>query len=122
LPSKPCDCVNGEAIDQFEIERKNSTFKALTQADTLKLQMIRRSYERYWQDVNNLLLVAAPQLLDDFKRAKAEQEQRRQEHLAMLARKRKIRERRIQQAIVAATTLIVGDAIAAAILHVIIRL
>jgi wobble nucleotide-excising tRNase len=82
----------GEALNTFEVDRKNSTFKALSQNDILKIQMLRRQYERHWQSVNDLLLVADPKLLDDFKRAKKEQEEARQRHLAMLARKKKARD------------------------------
>ena len=70
----------GEALTNFEVERRGSTFKALSQSEILKLTMIKKSYERYWKDVHDLLLVADPQMLDAFKQAKAEQEQQRQKH------------------------------------------
>ena len=47
----------GEALNQFEVDRKASTFKPLSQNDLLKIQMLRRQYERHWQSVNDLLLV-----------------------------------------------------------------
>ena len=37
----------GEALNAFEIERKTSTFSPLSKNDILKLQMLRRSQERY---------------------------------------------------------------------------
>ena len=111
----------GEALNQFEVERKSSAFKALSQNDLLKIQMLRRQYERHWQSVNDLLLVADPQLLDDFKKAKAEQEQARQKHIAMLARKKKERDRLVHQILVGGTTFIIGGFIACAILYLVIR-
>lgn len=111
----------GEALNQFEVDRKSSAFKPLSQNDLLKIQMLRRQYERHWQSVNDLLLVADPQLLDDFKKAKAEQEQARQQHMAMLARKKKERQRLINQILVGATTFIIGGLLAFGILYLVIR-
>ena len=53
----------GEALNAFEIERKTSTFSPLSKNDILKLQMLRRSQERYQKDLRDLLLVADPKLL-----------------------------------------------------------
>ena len=111
----------GEALNTFEVDRKNSTFKALSQNDILKIQMLRRQYERHWQSVNDLLLVADPKLLDDFKKAKKEQEEARQRHLAMLARKKKARALLISQLLVGGTTLLVGGALIAAGFAIIFR-
>ena len=104
----------GEGITNFEAERRQSTFKPLTQNEILKLQMIKRQYERHWQSVHDLLLVADPKLLDDFKAAKTQQELDRQDHLRMIARKKKARQHLIHQILVGFTTLIVGSAIIAA--------
>ena len=104
----------GEGITNFEAERRQSTFKPLTQNEILKLQMIKRQYERHWQSVHDLLLVADPKLLDDFKAAKAQQDRDRQEHLRMIARKKKERDHLVAQILVGGTVLIVGGAIAAA--------
>jgi len=101
----------GEAITNFEIERKSSTFKPLTQSEVLKLTMIKKSYERHWKDVHDLLLVADPEMLESFKQAKAEQEHQRQQHMKMLARKRKEREILMQQIGVGLVTLVLGTAI-----------
>ena len=76
--------------------------------------MIKRQYERHWQSVHDLLLVADPKLLDDFKAAKAQQDRDRQEHLRMIARKKKERDHLVAQILVGVTTLIVGGAIIAA--------
>lgn len=111
----------GEALNQFEVDRKASTFKPLSQNDLLKIQMLRRQYERHWQSVNDLLLVADPQLLDDFKRAKSEQEEARRQHMAMLARKKKERDRLVNQLLVGGTAFVVGGGIAIAILYLVVR-
>ena len=112
----------GEALNTFEVDRKNSTFKALSQNDILKIQMLRRQYERHWQSVNDLLLVADPKLLDDFKRAKKEQEEARQRHLAMLARKKKARAILISQILVGGMTLLIGGSIAVGTIFIVIKI
>lgn len=106
----------GEAITNFEIDRKSSTFKPLTQSEILKLTMIKKSYERHWKDVHDLLLVADPDMLESFKQAKAEQEHQRQQHMKMLAKKRKEREILMQQLGVGALALILGIGIIWAVL------
>jgi hypothetical protein len=111
----------GEGLNQFEIDRKNSTFQALSQNDLLQIQMLRRQYERHWQSVNDLLLVADPQLLDNFKKAKMEQEQARQRHMALLAKKKKEREKLIHQILVGGTTLVIGGGLAFGLLLLIIK-
>lgn len=111
----------GEGLNQFEIDRKNSTFKPLSQNDLLQIQMLRRQYERHWQSVNDLLLVADPQLLDNFKQAKMEQEQARQRHMAMLAKKKKGRAKLINQILVGGTTLVIGGVLAFGLFLLIIK-
>lgn len=111
----------GEGLNQFEIDRKNSTFKPLSQNDLLQIQMLRRQYERHWQSVNDLLLVADPQLLDNFKQAKMEQEQARQRHMAMLAKKKKERAKLINQFLVGGTTLVIGGGLAFGLFLLIIK-
>jgi hypothetical protein len=76
--------------------------------------MIKRQYERHWQSVHDLLLVADPKLLDDFKAAKKQQDLDRQEHLRMIARKAKARQHLINQILVGGTTLLIGGMIIAA--------
>lgn len=98
----------GEAITNFEIDRKSSTFKPLSHSEMLKLTMIKKSYERYWKDVHDLLLVADPEMLESFKQAKAEQEYQRQQHIKMLAKKKREREALLQQILVGGTTLVLG--------------
>ncbi len=112
----------GEALTNFEIERKSSTFKALSQSEILKLTMIKKSYERYWKDVHDLLLVADPEMLESFTQAKAEQEQQRQKHMAMLAKKRKERELLMHQLTVGATVAIIGGVLAVGIIMLIIKI
>ena len=101
----------GEGITNFEAQRRQSTFKPLTQNEILKLQMLKRQYDRHWQSVHDLLLIADPKLLDDFKAAKAQQEQDRQAHLKMIARKKKARQHLINQILVGGTTLLIGAVI-----------
>ena len=111
----------GEALDTFEVERKNSTFKPLSQNDLLRIVQLRRQYERHWQSVNDLLLVADPKLLDDFKSAKADQENRRKQHLAMLARRKKEREKLMHQVLVGGVTLFIGAIISVLVVAVVIK-
>lgn len=112
----------GEALNTFEVDRKNSTFKPLSQNDILKIQMLRRQYDRHWQSVNDLLLVSDPKLLEDFKRAKKEQEEARKRHLAMLARKKKERALLISQILVGGMTLLIGGSIAVGAIVLIIKI
>ena len=111
----------GEGITEFEARRRQSTFKPLTQNEILKLQMLKRQYDRHWQSVHDLLLVADPKLLDDFKAAKKQQELDRQAHLKMIAQKAKARRHLINQILVGATTLILGGAIVAMCFTIILR-
>jgi hypothetical protein len=111
----------GEALTNFEVERKSSTFKPLSQSEILKLTQIKKSYERYWKDVHDILLVADPETLEAFKKAKAEQEHARQEHLRFIARKKKERDKLIQQVSVGALVFILGSAIAIGALSIVIK-
>jgi ribosome-binding protein aMBF1 (putative translation factor) len=104
----------GEALNTFEIERKASTFSPLSKNDILKLQMLRRSQERYQKDLRDLLLVADPKLLEDYDNAIRQQEHDRRAHAQMLARKRKERQHLINQILVGGTTLLIGGSIIAA--------
>ena len=111
----------GEALTDFEVERKSSTFKPLSQSEILKLTQIKKSYERYWKDVHDILLVADPETLEAFKKAKAEKEHARQEHLRLIARKKKERDKLIQQVSVGALVFVLGAAIAIGALSIIIK-
>ena len=112
----------GEALNTFEIDRKASTFSPLSKNDILKLQMLRRSQERYQKDLRDLLLVADPKLLEDYDNAIRQQEQDRRAHAQMLARKRKQREHLINQILVGGTTLIIGGAIIAMLFFIVVRM
>ena len=101
----------GEGLNNFEMERRKSTFKPLSQSDLLKLSQLRRQQERYWKDVHDLLAMLDPQVLDDFKSMKRQQEADRQAHLKMLARKKKEREHLYAQIAVGFTTILVGGTI-----------
>jgi len=111
----------GEALNSFEVERRNSTFKALSKNDILKLQMLRRSQERYQKDLRDLLLVADPKLLEDYDAAIRQQEQDRRRHVRMMAQKQRDRKRLIQQILVGTTTLIIGGSLAVLILALVIK-
>ena len=111
----------GEALTNFEVERKSSTFKPLSQSEILKLTQIKKSYERYWKDVHDILLVADPDTLEAFKRAKAEQEAARQQHLRLIAKKKKEKEILMNQLAVGGLVFLVGAIIAIVSVGIIIR-
>ena len=111
----------GEALNQFEVNRKTATFNPLSTNDILKLQMLRRSQERYQYDLRQLLLVADPKLLEDYDRAIAKQEQDRKAYAAMIKRKQQQKERLIKQVLVGATTLVLGGSVAIGIVFLIVK-
>ena len=111
----------GEALTNFEVDRKSSTFKPLSQSEILKLTQIKKSYERYWKDVHDLLLVADPETLEAFKKAKAEQENARQEHLRLIARKKKEREALLHQLAVGGLVFLIGGIIAVVTVGLVIK-
>lgn len=111
----------GEALDQFEVDRRSSVFKPLSNQEILKLQMLRRSQVRYEKDLRQLLLIADSQLLEDYDRAIREREEQRKEHNQMLVRKKKQRDYRIKQILVAITTVLVGGSIAVLAIAVVIK-
>ena len=96
----------GEALTNFEVERKSSTFKPLSQSEILRLTQIKKSYERYWKDVHDILLVADPETLEAFKQAKADQERARKEHLRLIAKRQKERKELIHQLAVGGLVLV----------------
>ena len=112
----------GEALDQFEMDRRQSVFKPLSNQDILKIQMIRRSQARYETELRNLLLVADPQLLEDYDKAIREREYQRKEHNKMLMLKKKKRARLQAQILVGGVTLIVGLVLIAAGFMILFRL
>lgn len=101
----------GEAITDFEVRRKGSAFRPLSQNELLKLSMIKKSYERHWKSVHDLLAMVDPEMLESFKQAKAQQEHDRQAHLKMIARKKAQRKILVTQILVGALTLIIGGII-----------
>ena len=60
----------GEALTNFGIDRKGSTFKPLSQNDLFKISQLRKQQERYWKDIHDLLIVLDPDLLSDFEKSK----------------------------------------------------
>ena len=111
----------GEALNTFEIDRKASTFSPLSKNDILKLQMLRRSQERYQKDLRDLLLVADPKLLQDYDAAIMQQERDRKAHQAMLSKKRKEREKLIHAVSAGLITFVVGGSIAIGVIFLIIK-
>ena len=111
----------GEALNNFEVDRKTSTFKALSKNDILKLQMLRRNQERYQKDLRDLLLVADPKLLEDYDSAIRQQEHDRRAHARMVAKRKRDRARLIQQLLVGGTTLILGGAVAVLVFVLVIK-
>ena len=87
----------GDALNQFEVTRKTATFNPLSTNDILKLQMLRRSQERYQYDLRQLLLVADPKLLEDYDNAIRKQAEDRRAHAAMIKRRQQQREKLKQQ-------------------------
>ena len=111
----------GEALNSFEVERKSSAFNALSKNDILKLQMLRRNQERYQKDLRDLLLVADPKLLEDYDAAIKENKRQHREHLQLMAKKRKQKERLMAQLAVTAMTLIIGGGLAVGIIALVIK-
>ena len=111
----------GDALNQFEVNRKTATFNPLSTNDILKLQMLRRSQERYQYDLRQLLLVADPKLLEDYDRAIAKQEHDRKVHSAMIKRKQQQKQKLIQQILVGGTTLIIGGGAALGLIFLVIK-
>ena len=111
----------GEALTNFEVERKSSTFKPLSQSEILRLTQIKKSYERYWKDVHDILLVADPETLEAFKQAKADQERARKEHLRLIAKRQKERRELMHQLAVGGLVLVFGGMIAIGVLVFIVK-
>ena len=111
----------GEALNVFEVERKTSTFSPLSKNDVLKLQMLRRSQERYQKDLRDLLLVADPKLLADYDAAIMQQERERKAHQAMLNKKRKEREVLVHNILVGGVSLVIGGGVSVGMLYLIIK-
>ena len=111
----------GEALNVFEVDRKSSTFSPLSKNDILKLQMLRRSQERYQKDLRDLLLVADPSLMKSYDEAIWQQEKDRKAHQAMLNRKRKEREKLMHDIAVGGVSLVVGGSVAVGMLYLIIK-
>lgn len=111
----------GEALTQFEMERKASTFRPLSQSDMFKLSQLRKQQERYWKSINDLLVIHDPALLETFTQMKREQEQMRKDHAALLAKKKKAKDKLISQLLVGGTTFIIGGLIAAGFLFLTIK-
>lgn len=111
----------GEGLTEFELNRASSTFKPLSQSELFTITRLRKQQERYWKDLSDILIAVDPELLEEFKRAKGEQEQKRKEHMALMAKKKKDRERLIQQLMAGGVTLVVGGGVALGLIVLVIK-
>lgn len=111
----------GEALNVFEVDRKSSTFSPLSKNDILKLQMLRRSQERYQKDLRDLLLVADPALLKSYDEAIFQQEKDRKAHQAMLNKKRRQREQLINSILVGGVSLVIGGGVSVGLLYLVVK-
>tara|TARA_R110000787_G_scaffold18482_1_gene56616 strand:+ start:25583 stop:26047 length:465 start_codon:yes stop_codon:yes gene_type:complete len=98
----------GEALDIFEREKKETMFAPLSTAELLKLQMIQRSQEKYWQQVHDMMVIADPKLLANFENAKREQKQRHKQHLKALAQQKKNRAKLLKQVVTVVAVALTG--------------
>ena len=101
----------GEGLNDFEAKRRGSTFKPLSNDELLKLQMLKRQYERQWKSVHDLLAMIDPELLHQFQEAKAQQERDRKAHFEMLRKKRKEREEFIEATLIISLVVALGGGI-----------
>ena len=99
----------GQGLNEFQASRQNSMFKPLSNSDVLKIQMIRRSQERYEKDLREMLLFLDSKLLEDYDKAIADNKRQHQQHLNYLAKKRKARQQLMAQISVGMITLIIGS-------------
>lgn len=110
-----------QALDDFEANKKASTFTPLSSGEMLRLAQIRKSFERQQKSIEDCLAMLDPELLQSWRDMRANQEQQRKEHLAYLARKKKQRKLLMQQITVGILTLITGSIIAVGAIFIIIQ-
>ena len=110
----------GAGLNEFQ-KSKSTGFTKLSNGDVLKLSMIRRSQERYESELRTLLLAMDSRLLQQYDAAIAENKRRHKEQQAYMARKKKERDRLMQQIFVGGTTLIIGSGVAVGLIALIIK-
>ena len=110
----------GAGLNEFQ-KSKSIGFTKLSNGDVLKLSMIRRSQERYESELRTLLLAMDSTLLQQYDAAIAENKRRHREQQAYMARKKKERDRLMQQIFVGGTTLIIGSGVAVGLIALIIK-
>ena len=110
----------GAALTDFQTSR-SSGFNKLSNGDILKLTMLRRSQERYETDLRNMMLIADPAMLKTYDENIAENKRRHQEHLRLMAKKKRRREAMVQKIMVAVLTLAIGGAISVGLVVLIIK-
>jgi len=109
----------GQGLDELENNKKDTFFEQ-THSDILKIQMMRRQQERYEQELENLLSIADPVLLDTYRTAKQDQVKRRRAHQKALADAARKRKQLIQQIITISAVVITGLVAAAIVTALII--
>jgi hypothetical protein len=110
-----------QALDDFEANKKASTFTPLSSGEMLRLAQIRKSFERQQKSIEDCLAMLDPELLQSWREMRATQEQQRKEHMAYLARRKKQRKMLMQQIAVGTLTFITGSIIAVGAIFIIIE-
>tara|TARA_R100001082_G_scaffold108147_1_gene83004 strand:+ start:155 stop:517 length:363 start_codon:yes stop_codon:yes gene_type:complete len=110
----------GSGLNEFQASR-SSGFRPLSNGDILKLSMLRRSQERYETDLRNLMLVMDSRLLEQYDQMVAENRRKHREHQALMAKKKRQREKLQQQIAVGLLTLIIGGAICIGLFALVIK-
>jgi len=101
----------GESLNNFEHERRTSTFKSLTQAEMLQLAQIRKSYERRWKEIEDMLAMFDPSTLEELRSIRNDQAEKRKEMIAMAKKKEAAKKKLMTQISVGLLTLVVGGLI-----------
>lgn len=101
-----------QGIDDFEANRKASTFQSLSSGEMLRLAQIRKAFERQQKQIEDLLAMLDPELLAEWRKMRAEQETRRKEHLRFLANRKKRRQQLMVNFVIAGSLFLVGSVIA----------
>ena len=108
----------GQGLDELENNKKDTFFEQ-SHSDLLRIQMMRRQQQRYEQDLENLLSIADPILLDQYRQSKREQVEKRKAHQKALADAARKRKELIQQ-IITISAIVITGLVAAAIVTALI--
>tara|TARA_Y100000114_G_scaffold76913_1_gene70628 strand:- start:244 stop:705 length:462 start_codon:yes stop_codon:yes gene_type:complete len=110
----------GSGLNEFQQSRATG-FRPLSNGDILKLSMLRRSQERYETDLRNIMLVMDSRLLEQYDQMVAENRRKHREHQALMAKKKRQREKLQQQIAVGLLTLIIGGGICLGLFVLVIK-